>query len=101
MQNTIHNFELPKIEYSNDTKLPRLRTLDGCYEEIRKLDKNTAISKYYIRQLVVSGVLPRIKSGKKYYINLDLLIEYLTNPDADKFRVNTHPASDSGIRKII
>ena len=101
MQNNLHKLELPKIEYSNDTKLPRLRTLDGCYEEIRKLDKNTAISKYYIRQLVLSGVLPRIKAGKKYLINLDLLIEYLTNPEADKFKPCNAAPIDNGIRKIM
>ena len=100
MQNTIHNFELPQNN-SNNIKLPRMRTVKEAAAELKALDKNTAVTEYHIRQLALSGVLPRVQAGKKLLINLDLLIEYLTNPDADKFRVNTHPASDSGIRKII
>lgn len=100
MQNTIHNFELPQNN-SNNIKLPRMRTIKEAAAELKTLDKNTAVTEYHIRQLALSGVLPRVQAGKKLLINLDLLIEYLTNPDADKFRVNTHPASDNGIRKIM
>ena len=100
MQNTIHNFELPQNNSSN-IKLPRMRTIKEAAAELKALDEHTAVTEYHIRQLALSGVLPRVNAGKKKLINLDLLIEYLTNPDADKFRVNTHPASDNGIRKII
>lgn len=33
------------------SKLARMRTLDECFAEIKAMDENTAISKYYIRQL--------------------------------------------------
>ena len=90
MQNTIHNI-----------KLPRMRTVKEAAAELKALDEHTAVTEYHIRQLVLSGVLPRIKAGKKYLINLDLLIEYLTNPDADKFKVNNAAPINNGIRKII
>ena len=55
-----------------------MRTLDECYNEIKKIDENTAISKYYIRQLAISGKIPVVMCGRKRLINLDGLIEYLS-----------------------
>ena len=43
---------------NNQPQIPRMRT------------------EYHIRRLVLDGVLPRIKAGKKYLINLDSLLEY-------------------------
>lgn len=85
----------------NYISLPRMRTIKEAAAEIKAIDSGTAITEYHIRQLALSGILPRIKAGKKYLINLDLLIEYLTNPDADKFKVNNAAAPDNGIRKIM
>lgn len=58
-------------------KLARMRTLDECYKEIKQMDESTAISKYYIRQLAISGKIPVVMCGKKRLINLDGLIDYL------------------------
>lgn len=82
-------------------KLPRMRTVKEAVAELKAIDEHTAVTEYHIRQLALSGVLPRVQAGKKLLINLDLLIEYLTNPDADKFKVNTTAAAENGIRKII
>ena len=54
----------------------RLRTIDGALQEIRAQDKNTAITRYRIRELVINGEIPARKSGKKYLIDLDALIRY-------------------------
>ena len=63
------------------SKLARMRTLDECYAEIKKMDEHTAISKYYIRQLAMSGRIPVVMCGRKRLINLDGLIEYLSSPN--------------------
>ena len=63
------------------TRIPRMRTLDDCFKEIKSLDPHTAISKYFIRQLALSGKIPCIKSGSKRLINLDALIEYIAKED--------------------
>lgn len=80
--------------------LPRMRTVSEAAAEIKAADPNTAITEYHIRQLALSGVLPRIKAGRKLLINLDALIEYLTNPTAEKFNVHNTAASHNGIRPI-
>ena len=100
MQNSLHNLKLHR-DNSHNIKLPRMRTIKEAVAELKALDERTAITEYHIRQLVLSGILPRVKAGKKYLINLDLLIEYLVNPDADKFKVNNAAAINNGIRKIM
>ena len=55
----------------------RTRTIDGAFEELKQIDPNTAISKHYIRQLVISNKVPSRKAGKKYLLDFDKLIAYL------------------------
>lgn len=59
-------------------KIARMRTLDECFAEIKAMDENTAISKYYIRRLALSGKIPVVMCGRKRLINLDGLIDYLS-----------------------
>ena len=80
-------------------KLPRMRTISEAAAEIRAIDPDTAITPYHIRQLAITGVIPRVKAGKKYLISLDTLIEYLENPTAEKFQPRP-AASIGGIRRV-
>lgn len=57
--------------------LPRMRTLDECYKELKQLDENTAVSKYFIRQLALSGAIPCVMCGTKRLINFDALLLFL------------------------
>lgn len=86
----------------NIKALPRMRTVPEAAAEIKTADPNTAITEYHIRQLALSGVLPRVKAGRKLLINLDTLIEYLTDPTAEKFNVHNAAVNNSnGIRRIV
>ena len=58
-------------------RLPRMRTLSEAYEYIKAYDPETAISANYVRCLIVSGTVPRIRCGKKYLVDVDVLIDYL------------------------
>lgn len=60
--------------------VPRMRTVHEAAEELRKLDAGTAVTEYHIRQLAINNIIPRVKAGKKYLINLDALIAYLADP---------------------
>lgn len=77
--------------------LAKMRTLDECYNEIKAMDKNTAISKYYIRQLAISGKIPVVMCGRKRLINLDGLIEYLSGSGTAE---NNSAAENNRIRPI-
>lgn len=72
-----------KLVYTNRS-VPRMRTVHEAAEELRKLDAGTAVTEYHIRQLAVNNIIPRVKAGKKYLINLDALIAYLSNPQGGK-----------------
>ena len=56
---------------------PRMRTLDECYKELKELDPNTSITKYFLRQLAIQNKVPCVMAGRKRLINLDKVIEYL------------------------
>lgn len=74
---------------------PRMRTLDECYNELVAIDPNTAVSKYFIRRLAMSGTVPCIMAGRKRLINFDKLLAYL-NGDIQEQK----PQPSSGIRAI-
>ncbi len=64
--------------------VPRMRTVHEAAEELRRMDANTGVTEYHIRQLAINNIIPRVKAGKKYLINLDALIEYLSQPNPDR-----------------
>lgn len=72
----IRNFNQSKY----NRPLPRMRTVHEAAEELRRMDEGTAVTEYHIRQLAINNIIPRVKAGKKYLINLDALIAYLENP---------------------
>ena len=87
----------------NEMKLPRMRTVSEAAREIKAKDPHTAITEHHIRQLAVSGRIPRVKAGRKYLISLDLLIEYMTDPTAEKFQPQPStaaPITVNGIRRV-
>lgn len=64
--------------------VPRMRTVHEAAEELRRMDEGTAVTEYHIRQLAINNIIPRVKAGKKYLINLDALIEYLSQPHNER-----------------
>lgn len=96
-----NNFNLPKMN-TDIIKPPHMRTVPEAAKEMKRIDPNTAVTEYHIRQLALSGVLPRVQAGRKLLINFDLLLEYLQNPTAEKFQVHSNAAADvNGIRRIV
>lgn len=89
------------IDNTTNFKIPRMRTVHEAAQELKAMDEHTAVTEYHIRQLALSGVLPRVQAGRKLLINFDLLLEYLADPTSDKFRVHTATADDvNGIRRV-
>lgn len=83
---------------NHQRQVPRMRTVKEAAAEIKQLDSGTAMTEWRIRELALSGVLPRVQAGKKLLINLDTLFEYLENPTAARFQPEPEPTQ--GIRKI-
>ena len=97
------NFTMTDYNNVSPLKVPKMRTIKECINEIKELDPHTAVTEYHLRQLTSTGVIPRVKAGKKYLINLDTVLEYLQNPTAEKFNQNNNTAVDNvvnGIRAV-
>lgn len=84
----------------NTPNIPRMRTIKEAMGELKAIDSHTAMTEYHIRQLAISGVIPRVQAGKKMLINLDTLIEYMQNPTAPKFQPKNSTATVPGITRI-
>jgi len=48
---------------------------------IAQTAKVMGLAKHYVRQLVLQGKVKYVRSGVKYLLNLDSLINYLNNGD--------------------
>ena len=57
--------------------MPRFRTIQQCFEEIKRIDKDTVISSWMIRNLCKEKKVHCILSGNKTLVNLDSLLNYL------------------------
>ena len=57
--------------------MSKIRTLKDAYKCLKEMDENTAITKNALRRMVISGQLPCIKVGKKYLLDMDVLLECL------------------------
>ena len=89
------------IDNTTNFNIPRMRTVHEAAQELKAIDEHTAVTEHHIRQLALSGVLPRVQAGRKLLINFDTLIEYLQNPTSDKFQIHSNAADEvNGIRRI-
>lgn len=60
--------------------VPKIRTLDEAIKELKASDPGTCVTKHFLWTSVRSGVLPHIRAGGKYLVNMDVLADFLTNP---------------------
>jgi len=62
---------------------PRMRTINEAAAAFREIDPETAVTPYFIRQLVLNDLILYTKAGNRYLISLDALEDYLRNPQAE------------------
>ena len=63
---------------STNTNVPRMRTIDNAYAEIKAIDPQTDFTKRALRRMIASKEIPTTTIGNKNLINLDLLIAKLS-----------------------
>jgi hypothetical protein len=83
----------------NLAAIARMRTVAQCVEYFKEQDPETAISDYYIRQLVKKKKFLCLMTGRKMLINLDKLIEYLMSDEEEETENNT-PNDFGKLRKV-
>lgn len=55
-----------------------VRTIKGALEEIKSRDPKSEITEYAIRRIVKENKVPYIRSGKKFLLNVETLIDYIS-----------------------
>lgn len=58
-------------------KIARMKTVEQSYNEIKKLDPETAISLWFIRCLCKENKVKHFMTGTKILVNYDDLLRYL------------------------
>ena len=62
--------------------MQKIRTIRKAAAEIKAMDPDTAITEYFIRQLVINGEIPSVKSKSKSMINLQDIFDYFERQNA-------------------
>ena len=58
-------------------KVARMKTIEQSYNEIKKLDPDSAISLWFIRCLCKENKVKHFMTGTKVLVNYDDLLRYL------------------------
>lgn len=58
-------------------QIPRMKTVEQCFKAIKELDKETAISEWFIRSLCKDSKVKHFMTGNKILVNYDDLLKYL------------------------
>ena len=53
----------------------RMRSIKDTAKYFRENDPNTEITEFTLRKMISEGTIPAIKTGNKYLINLDAVLE--------------------------
>ena len=61
----------------------RLRAIRDAVSLIKKEDPETELTEYTIRRLVTAGVIPSIKTGSKFLIDIDAIPDLLSGTKKD------------------
>lgn len=71
------------------TNIPTMKTIDETAALL-------GLPKYWVRQKVLNGEIVAVRSGKRYLVNVDKLIEYLNSNTLE----HSEPAPRGGIKPV-
>ncbi len=57
--------------------MTRMRTITQTIQYFQAKDPETAVTEFWLRNLLHAGAISYLKAGKKFLLNLDALEEYL------------------------
>ena len=65
--------------------IPQMKTVQQCFQSIKMLDSETAITEWFIRSLCKDNKVKHFMSGNKILVNYDDLLKYLNNSDKGEY----------------
>lgn len=71
--------EFEELNVAAPQQLCRIRSVREVARYCKQMDPETQLTEYTLRKMIAQGTIPAVKSGAKYLINLDRLLEMLNN----------------------
>ena len=66
-----------------------MRSISDTAKYFKEMDPQTEITEYTLRKMISEGTIPAVKTGCKFLINLDLLLDKLgMNESVKKYKEN-------------
>lgn len=60
--------------------MPRMRSIRDTARLFKEMDPNTEITECTLRKMISEGSIPAFKTGTKYLINVDALLDMFSTP---------------------
>lgn len=60
--------------------MPRMRSVRETARIFKEMDPDTEITECTLRKMIADGSIPTFKTGKKYLINVDALLDMFGTP---------------------
>ena len=76
----------------------RMRSIRETAKYFREMDPDTEITEYTLRQMINEGTIPAVKTGIKYLVNLDAVLDLFGSPSASD-KLSADPMSAFVINK--
>lgn len=57
--------------------MAKIRTIEKAFDEIKRLDPDTCITKHFIKNLIINGDIPYRKTGNRFLIDVDDVMIYM------------------------
>ena len=77
----------------------RVRTIKDVVAYFKETDPETEVSEYIIRKMITEGMIPAVRVGSKFYVNLDLVIELFSGSVSPAGAAKIHAAAPLVIEK--
>lgn len=77
----------------------RMRSIRETAKMFKEMDPNTEITECTIRKMVDQGTIPVFKTGTKYLINVDSLLEMFSTPVNGMCKINGLVGESTTIEK--
>lgn len=68
--------------------MPRIRSIRDTAKFFKEMDPNTELTEATIRKMIAEGTIPAMKTGTKYLVNVDLLLDMFGNPADGSAKLN-------------
>lgn len=79
----------------------RMRSIRDTAKMFKEMDPKTEITEYTLRNMIAEGTIPVFKTGTKYLINVDALLEMFGTPVNGMSKISGVPGDLHAIEKSV